>query len=150
MKRPRVLILNGSEDLLEVLADLLEAEGLHPICARIPDVERGKVDLPRLVQENDPAVIVFDVSVPFGRSWATFQEVFALPEVAGRPFVLTTTNKEGSEEYTGPDVIELVLKPYDIGQFVGAVKQALNRSSHGRYGGAVRQGAGGLDEDALS
>lgn len=142
MKRPTVLLLNGSEDLLEVLAHLVEAEGLHPICVRIPDLERGKEDLARLVRENDPAVIVFDVSVPFGRSWATFQESSALPEVASRPIVLTTTNKEGAMEYTGPEVIELLLKPYDIGQFLKAVKEALKHSGHGYRSEKTRQDDG--------
>jgi hypothetical protein len=63
------------------------------------------------------------------RNWATFQELAARPEVSGRPFVLTTTNREGAEEYTGSDIIELLLKPYDIGQFISAVKEALSRSS---------------------
>jgi DNA-binding response OmpR family regulator len=129
MSRPTVLILNGSEDLLSVLSELLQAEGVNPVCARIPDIERGREDFPKLVQQHNPAAIVFDVSVPFGRSWATFQELSARPEVAGRPFVLTTTNREGAEEYSGPDIIELLLKPYDIGQFISAVKDALSRSA---------------------
>lgn len=136
MTRPTVLILNGSEDLLAVLSELLQAEGVHAVCARIPDIERGREDFPKLVQQYDPSAIVFDVSVPFGRSWATFQELSTRPEVTGRPFILTTTNREGAQEYTGPGVIELLLKPYDIGQFLSAVKDALTtRASaqpHGR------------------
>lgn len=137
MKRPTVLVLNGSEDLLAVLGELLQAEGIHTVCARIPDIERGREDFPRLVQEHDPAAIVFDVSVPFGRSWATFQELSVRPEVAGRPFILTTTNREGAGQYTGPDVIELLLKPYDIGQFISAVKEALSRSAPVHQGKAL-------------
>lgn len=129
MTRPTVLILNGSEDLLSVLSELLQAEGIHAVCARTPDIERGREDFPKLVQQYNPAAIVFDVSVPFGRNWATFQELSARPEVSGRPFVLTTTNREGAEEYTGSDIIELLLKPYDIGQFITAVKGALSASA---------------------
>ncbi|MCP3139177.1 response regulator [Pyxidicoccus xibeiensis] len=128
MTRPTVLILNGNEDLLDVLSELLRAEGLAAVCVRIPDIERGREDFRQLVQEYDPSVIVFDVSVPFGRNWATFQELSGRPEVTGRPFVLTTTNREGAREYTGADVIELLLKPYDIGQFLGAVKEALSHA----------------------
>jgi DNA-binding response OmpR family regulator len=142
MKRPTVLILNGSEDLLAVLSELLQAEGISTVCVRIPDIERGKEDFPQLVREHDPAAIVFDVSVPFGRSWATFQELSVRPEVAGRPFVLTTTNREGAEQYTGPGVIELLLKPYDIGQFITAVREALSRSAPVRQGKALSMGHG--------
>ncbi|HZI14499.1 MAG TPA: hypothetical protein VE153_29295 [Myxococcus sp.] len=137
MTRPTVLVLNGSEDLLAVLSELLQAEGISTVCARIPDIERGREDFSRLVQEHDPAAIVFDVSVPFGRSWATFQELSVRPEVSGRPFVLTTTNREGAERYTGPGVIELLLKPYDIGQFTTAVKEALDRSAPVRQGNTL-------------
>ncbi|NMO22540.1 response regulator [Pyxidicoccus fallax] len=142
MTRPTVLILNGSEDLLSVLAELLQAEGMNAVCARTPDIERGREDFRKLVQEHDPAVIVFDVSVPFGRSWATCQELAEKPEVSGRPFVITTTNREGAEEYTGPDVIELLLKPYDIGRFLSAVKEALNRSAPHRRSRVLGTGDG--------
>lgn len=125
MTRPTVLVLNGSEDLLCVLAELLEAEGLHAVCARIPDIERGRESFPQLIQQHAPAAIVYDISVPFGRSWAVCRELMELPESMGRPFVLTTTNREGAEEFTGPGVIELLLKPYDIGQFLDAVRKAL-------------------------
>jgi CheY-like chemotaxis protein len=126
-----VLVLNGSEDLLSVLAELLEAEGLHAVCVRIPDIERDRQSFPQLIQEHAPAAIVFDVSVPFGRSWAVCQELMERPEAEGRPFVLTTTNKEGAEQFTGPGIIELLLKPYDIGQFLDAVKKAVAQSTQG-------------------
>lgn len=129
MTRPTVLVLNGSEDLLSVLSELLEAEGLYALCVRIPDIERGREDFSKLVQEYDPAAIVFDVSVPFGRSWAVCRELMERPDSMGRPFVLTTTNREGAQEFTGPEVIELLLKPYDIGQFIEAVKRAVRQSA---------------------
>jgi DNA-binding response OmpR family regulator len=133
MTRPTVLVLNGSEDLLSVLAELLEAEGLHAVCVRVPDIERGRESFPKLVQEHAPAAIVFDVSVPFGRSWAVCRELLRRPESEGRPFVLTTTNREGAQEFTGPEVIELLLKPYDIGQFISAVKKAVRQSTRGHH-----------------
>ena len=132
-KRPTVLVLNGSEDLLDVLSELLRSEGLSPIAVRVPDIERGKADLAVLVKEHEPSLIIFDVSVPFGRSWACFQEISTHPAIVGRPCVLTTTNKEGAEEYTGPEVIELLLKPYDIDQFLRAVNRALGRAAPRRY-----------------
>jgi len=138
MTRPPVLVLNGSEDLLSVLAELLEAEGLNAVCARVPDIERGREDFAKLVQEHDPAAIVFDVSVPFGRSWAVCKELTTRPEAAGRPFVLTTTNREGAEEFTGPEVIELLLKPYDIGQFIDAVTKAVSQSARGQQADGSR------------
>jgi CheY-like chemotaxis protein len=124
--------------MLDVLSDSLEEEGIHAVCALIPDIEHGRVDLAKLLAEDDPGAIVFDVSAPYDRTWTTFREVSARPDVAGRPFILTTTNKRGPEEYTGPGVLELLLKPYDLAQFLGAVKQALCASTRGRNGKAAQ------------
>lgn len=133
-KRPTVLVLNGSEDLIEALEALLDDAGFQTKGARVQDVVRGPLDFATLVREAHPSVIVYDISVPFDLSWHAFQKLAASPSVAGIPFVLTTTNREGAREYTGPDVIELLLKPYDIDQFTRAVTQAARR-------GAVSAGA---------
>ncbi|RKG93228.1 response regulator [Corallococcus sp. CA053C] len=127
--RPTVLVLNGSEDLIEALEELLDDAGFQTKGVRVQDIVRGPVDFTTLVRETRPAVIVYDISVPFDLSWSAFQKLAASPVAAGIPFVLTTTNREGAEEYTGPDVIELLLKPYDIQQFTQAVSQAVNRGA---------------------
>ncbi|HZI15290.1 MAG TPA: hypothetical protein VE153_33265 [Myxococcus sp.] len=131
MASSTVLLINGSEDLLEVLSELIEREGLRAACALIPDLERGRADFATLVREHNPAAIVYDVSLPYSWSWSTFKALRARPEAAGIPIVLTTTNKHGAEEFTGPDVLELLFKPYDIGRFLEAVKLAVARSSRG-------------------
>jgi DNA-binding response OmpR family regulator len=138
MARPTVLLLNGNEDLLEVLCELVEREGLRAVYALIPDLERGRVDFTALMREHTPAAIVFDVSLPYSWSWSTFKELSARPVVTGIPFVLTTTNKDAAEEFTGPDVIELLFKPYDIVRFLEAVKVAVDRSSRHRGEGVIR------------
>ncbi|MHA7634506.1 hypothetical protein [Corallococcus sp. M7] len=126
-KRPTVLVLNGSEDLIEALEEVLDEAGFQTKGVRVQDVIRGPLDFATLVRETAPAVIVYDISVPFNLSWHAFQKLAANPAAAGIPFVLTTTNREGAKEYTGPDVIELLLKPYDIEQFTNAVDQAAKR-----------------------
>ncbi|WP_158619988.1 hypothetical protein [Corallococcus sicarius] len=129
--RPTVLVLNGSEDLIEALEELLHDAGFQTRGHRVQDLIRGPLDFDTLVRETRPAVIVYDISVPFDLSWGAFQKLAASPAAAGIPFVLTTTNREGAEAYTGPDVIELLLKPYDIQQFIRAVTQAVSRGAGG-------------------
>lgn len=68
MARPTVLLLNGNEDLLQVLSELIEREGLRAVYALIPDLERGRADFATLVREHAPAAIVYDVSLPY--SWS--------------------------------------------------------------------------------
>lgn len=129
--RPAVLVLNGSEDLIEALEELLHDAGFLTRGHRVQDLIRGPLNFDTLVRETRPAVIVYDISVPFDLSWGAFQKLAASPVAAGIPFVLTTTNREGAQEYTGPDVIELLLKPYDIQQFIRAVTQAVSRGVGG-------------------
>ena len=129
--RPTVLVLNGSEDLIEALEELLHDAGFQTKGARVQDLVRGPLDFSTLVRETRPAVIVYDISVPFDLSWGAFQKLAATPAAAGIPFVLTTTNREGAEEYTGPEVIELLLKPYDIQQFIQAVGKAVKQGASG-------------------
>ncbi|RKH60169.1 hypothetical protein D7W81_26015 [Corallococcus aberystwythensis] len=124
-----MLVLNGSEDLIEALEEVLDGAGFQTKGVRVQDVMRGPLDFSTLVREAKPAVIVYDISVPFALSWHAFQKLAATPAAAGIPFVLTTTNREGAQEYTGPDVIELLLKPYDIDQFTRAVSQAAQRGT---------------------
>ncbi|WP_147450170.1 hypothetical protein [Corallococcus carmarthensis] len=128
-KQPAVLVLNGSEDLIAALEELLADSGFQTRGVRVQDVIRGPLDFATLVRETAPAVIVYDISVPFDLSWHAFQKLAANPAAAGIPFVLTTTNREGAQEYTGPEVIELLLKPYDIDQFTRAVTQAVTRGT---------------------
>jgi DNA-binding NtrC family response regulator len=125
--RPTVLVLNGSEDLIEALEEILSESGYQTRGVRVQDILRGPLDFSTLVHETSPTVIVYDISVPFDLSWSAFQKLAASPVAAGIPFVLTTTNREGASEYTGPDVIELLLKPYDIEEFTQAVSQAVTR-----------------------
>ena len=133
-RRTAVLIVNGSEDALALLAQILEGEGFRARGVRAWDLAHGRIDARALLRELQPDVIVYDISVPFDLSWAFYASFRALPEVQGVPVVLTTTNRKGAESVIGRGVLELLLKPYDIGQLVEQVRGALRR--HEREDGA--------------
>jgi hypothetical protein len=59
---PRVLVLNGSEDLLEVLSEVLELAGFEVRTVRIPELEQGQVDIRALLREFNPRAVVFELS----------------------------------------------------------------------------------------
>lgn len=124
-RRPLVLVINGSEDMLAALSELLQMEGYRTHVLRQPDIERGRVDVAQVVRECEPACLVYDVNLPYGRTWALYRELRELTELAAVPVVLTTANEDAAREYTGDDVIELLLKPYDIRKFLDAVGQAV-------------------------
>ena len=122
---PVVAIVDTSEDIVALLRELLAADGFRPVARFVPDFREGREDLDAFLQEHDPAVIIWDIALPYDRNWAYFQEASASAAARGRRFVLTTTNKRALEELVGPTPAhELVGKPYDIEVLLAAVHRA--------------------------
>ncbi len=121
---PLILLINGNEDFTDALGVLLEQEGFRWRAVRQPDIHRGRVDVAALLREDPPGVIVYDVALPYELAAALLRRLQALPETRGVPFVLTTPHKPAAEPLVGPDIIEMLLKPLDVEQFLRAVKTA--------------------------
>ena len=107
--RPVVAVVNTNDDLVQAARDVLEEEGYSIVTLHIRDIKAGKADFAAFLQTHDPAVVVYDITVPYETSWTFFQTLLKLPECAGRAFVVTTVNKRVMDERVGKtDVIELV------------------------------------------
>src|SRR5919108_385699 len=104
-----VAIVNTNDDLVHALRDAIETEGLAVVTLHIRDVKAGKTDFTAFLDAHDPAVVIYDIAVPYESSWTFFQTLRKLPEAAQRKFVITTVNKRAMEERVGKtDVIEIV------------------------------------------
>jgi response regulator RpfG family c-di-GMP phosphodiesterase len=123
---PCVAVFNSSDDIVELLRILLEQAGFAVVSGHIDEIKKGKIDLQTFVQQHDPRVIVYDISPPYDRNWTFLEHLRARPPLEGRQFVLTTTNVKWVRECVGPSehVYEIVGKPLDLDQIVGAVKEA--------------------------
>jgi CheY-like chemotaxis protein len=134
-----VVVLNTSDDVVELLRIVLEDAGMVVLSAYVDDVKRGDMDLERLVRQHRPAVIVYDVTPPYDRQWAFMQHLRALPILQKVPFVLTSTNPERVKEIVGTDamIFEIIGKPYDLHQIMSAVSSAARAGAaeHGRSEG---------------
>jgi DNA-binding NtrC family response regulator len=121
-----VAIFDTSDDVVEMLRVLVEQAGFVVVSGHIDDVKRGHLDLQTFVEQHDPQVIVDDVSPPYDRTWGFLEHLRSQPPLAGRQFVITTTNVGRVKEVVGPaeDVYEIVGRPFDLDQIVKAVKEA--------------------------
>ncbi len=105
---------------------ILEDAGFRVVSAYLPDLKQGRQRPGALLAQHDARVIVWDVAIPYEDNWQFFQSVVRSPAAQGRRFVLTTTNKRALEALVGPaEAHELVGKPFDLDQLVGAVRRAL-------------------------
>ena len=128
---PVVAVLNSNDDTVELLRVYLENEGFVVISAHLAEMKRAAASIDEYITEHDPRVVIFDLAPPYDRSWLFLQHVRNQTSLKGRPFVLTSTNpqhvfeiaKEAKEE----EILEIIGKPYDLQQIIGAVKKALGQ-----------------------
>jgi DNA-binding response OmpR family regulator len=110
---PKVLILDDSSDILELLSMHLGSCGFDVSTGRVSAIRTGEIDGPRLIGAISPDVIVFDVAWPYEANWQLAADLHDSAAVR-IPFVLTTTNARAARRLIGRDLIELVEKPYDL------------------------------------
>jgi DNA-binding NtrC family response regulator len=126
-----VAVINSSEDTVEMLRTCLQLRGFRGVVtAHIHDFKTGEADFLKFIAEHDPAVIVYDVSIPYDKNWTFLQLLLDTDVMRSRKVVITTTNKRRLEELVGPtDAFEIVGKPYDLDQIVEAVTAAVGTKS---------------------
>ncbi len=122
-----IAVVNSSEDTVEMLRACLQQHGFTSVVTgHVSDFKSGEADFPAFVRKHDPAVIVYDISLPYEQNWTFLKLLLDTEVMRGRQVVLTTTNKARLEELVGPTgSIEVVGKPYDLDQIIGAVETAL-------------------------
>jgi DNA-binding NtrC family response regulator len=125
-----VLLLNGYEDMVEMLRMTLETAGFPTITGDLDRIRRTMSDLQAVVTAHDPGVVIYDIAPPYDRSWNYLQTLRTQGPLKDRPLVLTTTNERRLREMvsTPEAIIEIFGKPYDSAQVVDAVSRLMKIS----------------------
>jgi CheY-like chemotaxis protein len=124
-----VAIFNTSEDTTDLLRIVFENAGFVVVTAFTNHLRDGKVDLEAFMRQHQPRVIVYDIAIPYEQNWRLYQHMRSAPACQGVSFVLTTTNIRHVRQLAGTEEIhEIVGKPYDLDEILGAVRQAADES----------------------
>ncbi len=94
---------------MQALRSRLIDESVSVVTLHIRDVKSGRSDFGAFLTSHDPAVVIYDIAIPYDDNWTFFTTLRRLPESINRRFVITTVNKRVMEDKVGPtDAIELI------------------------------------------
>ena len=120
---PLVACCNSSEDIVELLADVLQHEGWRAL-THVTPTKLGPQPTIDFLTQLQPHACIYSVSLPYQESWEIFQAV--QQAVPGCAWVVTTTNKQALDSIVGPtNTLEIMGKPVDIEEVVQAVRRTL-------------------------
>ena len=115
-----IAVINSNDDLVGLLREALEDEGMAVVTNHIHDIKSGREDLPRFLKKHDPDVIVYDLAPPYCDNWR-FLGLLREP-FGDRGLVLTTVNRKALAQAVGRvDVHEIEGRRTDLSRVVRRV-----------------------------
>jgi DNA-binding response OmpR family regulator len=125
---PVIAVINGNEEIIEALRELLGDEGFLTVGAHLHAIKKGTLDFIAFIEEEDPQVIILDIPPPYEENVIFSRLLASTQALRNRPIVFATTNKPLVERLLGVEVYEIVGKPFDLREIVKAVCRALQRN----------------------
>ena len=121
-----VAVIDTSQEITELLQQLLEDDGLTVVTAYTVDFKDNPQDIPIFFQTHRVHAVVYHIALPYVQNWAFFREHVLVPGY--RPescFVVTTTNTYVLEALVGSThEVLLVERPFDLDMIAEVVRRA--------------------------
>lgn len=121
--RTRILVINDTQEILELFRDILEEEGFEVVLSSFGVQELDDI------RNVDPDLVILDFlfgSEPYG--WQLLQKVRMTRDLRHLPVIVCTAAIKMARELQGQleaKNVGLVLKPFDIDDLLSEVHRAL-------------------------
>jgi CheY-like chemotaxis protein len=104
-----VLVVDDDDDIREVIAEILRAEGYDVVCA-----SNGAQALEELHKERHPDLVLLDLMMPIMSGWEVLEEIQAEEGLARIPVVVVSA-------MSAPGACEQLAKPVDLDHLLSTV-----------------------------
>ncbi len=123
MRAPRLLIIDDSRLIVQIVADYFEPMGYR--------IQRagGAEEALRALELEAPSIIVSDILMPGIDGWSLFERIRGRPEFAEIPFIFLTTEKELPQKLRGfhMGADDYVTKPFEVEELYARVERSRER-----------------------
>ena len=120
---PIVLVVDDDPDILEALAEILEAEGFDVRRAR-----NGKEALDRLEPER-PSLILLDLMMPVMDGWEFSQKMRERPAARGIPVIVLSADRNVGTKAREIGAVGYLAKPFELDDLLQMVRSAISGQS---------------------
>jgi two-component system, chemotaxis family, chemotaxis protein CheY len=117
---PVVLVVDDDPDILEALAEILEAEGFEVRRAR-----NGEEALERLSPQR-PDLILLDLMMPVMDGWEFSQRMRQRPSVADIPVIVLSADRNVGSKTKEIGAVGYLAKPFELGDLLDMVRASLS------------------------
>jgi CheY-like chemotaxis protein len=119
----RIVLMNDSEELLEMLRDLLQGEGYETI------IYSYAVEEMKRLEQLKPDLIILDIMMGASnpKGWNTLQKIKLHASLKSTPIIVCTAAEifvREQEGYLTSKGVTTLLKPFDIDELLIAVQKS--------------------------
>jgi two-component system, chemotaxis family, chemotaxis protein CheY len=114
-----ILVVDDDPDILEALAEILDAEGFEVDRAR-----NGKEALERM-DKSPPQLVLLDLMMPVMDGWEFSQHMRKRDGISDTPIIVLSADRNVSSKAKDIGAVGYLAKPFELGDLLDLVHRAL-------------------------